>query len=81
MSAARLPIPCATCVHFTNEYAPGPPGVKDGGTFKCDAFPDGIPCPIQEGEFDHTKPFAGDHGITYDSHPAAPGECAEPANA
>ena len=38
----------------------------DAGELKCDAFPDGIPWPIQLGEFDHTKPYPGDHGLRYE---------------
>jgi hypothetical protein len=64
--AAQLPEQCATCRYFHNEYAPAPPGAPcDSGELRCDAFPDGIPWPIQEGEFDHTMPHIGDHGIQY----------------
>lgn len=33
----------------------------------CDAFPDGIPKPIWNGENDHTKPYPGDHGIQFEA--------------
>jgi len=32
----------------------------------CDAFPEGIPRKIWWGEFDHTLPFPGDHGIQFE---------------
>lgn len=32
----------------------------------CEAFPDKIPHAIFSGQFVHTKPYPGDHGITYD---------------
>ena len=32
---------------------------------ECDAFPNGIPKDIFTGKIDHTKPYAGDHGIQY----------------
>lgn len=32
----------------------------------CDAFPEGIPAEIKSNEFDHTKPYEGDHGIQFE---------------
>ena len=32
----------------------------------CRAFPDGVPEDILTGEHDHTKPYKGDNGITFD---------------
>lgn len=74
MSAAQIPQQCGTCSHFQGEYAPPPPPgtppeMTDVGELKCDAFPDGIPWPIQEGEFDHSKPHPGDHGLQYVARP------------
>ena len=37
---------------------------------KCDAFPDGIPLAVWDGDHDHTRPYPGDHGITF--QPLAP---------
>lgn len=31
----------------------------------CDAYPDGIPLEIFRNEVDHTKPYKGDHGLTF----------------
>ena len=45
---------CVTCSHY-----------KLLGV--CDAFPeDGIPIDIFNGNFDHTNPYPGDHGIQFE---------------
>jgi len=44
---------------------PTPPETTDADHLKCDAFGDGIPWPIQEGEFDHSQPHPGDHGLQH----------------
>jgi len=31
----------------------------------CAAFPNGIPEEILDGEFDHTQPHEGDHGLRF----------------
>ena len=52
---------CHRCKHFW-------------GIDKCDAFPDGIPRRVVEGEHDHRKPYKGDRGIRFepvDPPPAA----------
>jgi len=36
------------------------------GKRACKAFPDGIPDAIYVGEFDHHKPYPGDHGIQFE---------------
>lgn len=43
---------CLFCVHYL-------------GDWKCEAFEDGIPIQIIEGEHDHSQPFEGDNGIQY----------------
>jgi len=57
------------------EYVDPPnkdPLLCDAGVPVCDAFPvwPGIPIEIttdeDEGWFDHTQPFPGDHGIRYE---------------
>ncbi len=44
---------CIDCKHYT-------------GQLQCDAFPDSIPKAILTGEHDHTKPYPGDNGITFE---------------
>ena len=50
-----LPVACWTCRHY-----------DERARVRCAAFPDGIPLPIQWGEFDHRQPFPGDNGIRYE---------------
>jgi len=46
---------CIKCKHINDE------------TYQiCKAFPDGIPEEILAGEVDHTNPYPGDHGITFE---------------
>jgi hypothetical protein len=44
---------CIKCIHYT-------------GSMQCDAFPKEIPDPIWTGEYDHTEPYPGDHGIQFE---------------
>jgi hypothetical protein len=47
--------PCVNCAR-KNRFGGWPP--------TCAAFPEGIPEPILLGLYDHTKPYAGDGGLT-----------------
>lgn len=46
---------CLNCKHF----------ISIKGAI-CKAFPEGIPDAIYVGGYDHTKPFFGDQGITFE---------------
>lgn len=50
---ARAPL-CVGCTHL-----------RQGDTFSCDAFPDGIPEDITFSRTDHRQPVKGDHGIQF----------------
>lgn len=45
---------CSSCRHFGSDYQ------------GCDAFPNGIPTPILNGENDHQNPFLGDNDIQFE---------------
>lgn len=45
---------CLDCLHF------------NPATFTCKAFPNGIPDEIYTNRHNHSKPYPGDHGITYE---------------
>ena len=47
---------CLNCKHFYQNTQSG-----------CAAYPNGIPLPINSGQFDHSNPFAGDNGIRYEA--------------
>ncbi len=47
---------CVDCSHFLDLIEKP----------KCEAYPDGIPDEIWDGDFDHRKPFAGDDGIMFE---------------
>jgi hypothetical protein len=56
---AVLPIggfPCLYCTHLISDKE-----------HRCQAFLEGIPIEIWNGENDHSKPFPGDNGITFKS--------------
>lgn len=44
---------CSTCKHWR-------------GGVVCDAFPNGIPWPIQSGDMAHDKPLPEDNGIQWE---------------
>lgn len=65
------PEQCAGCANLDAsldpvEAADKPGALSDWYTFRCLAFPDGIPDDILDGEFDHTDPHEGDGGIMYE---------------
>lgn len=45
--------PCDDCRHYT-------------GSYKCAAFPAGIPEEILQGDNDHRNVYPGDNGITWE---------------
>lgn len=47
---------CVECKHLHTKF----------GRMACDAYPDGIPDAILEGEVDHHKPYEGDHGVQFE---------------
>ena len=52
------PTICLYCGHFN--------GFSDDGTPVCKAFPDGIPSRFWDAKADHTTPYTGDNGITFE---------------
>lgn len=50
---------CLSCAHLDAETA------EEADHLRCDAFPEEIPAPIQRGEADHRKPYAGDGGVRF----------------
>jgi len=51
-----LKTPCIYCKHLNPETL----------DWHCEAFPDGIPEDIINGDFNHTIPHEGDHGIQFE---------------
>jgi len=44
---------CPLCAHYV-------------GDLSCEAFPDGIPVAILQGDYDHSDPYPGDNGIQFE---------------
>lgn len=44
----------------------------DATRITCDAFPDGIPAPLIDGDRLHRKPYPGDRGLRFAPRPADP---------
>lgn len=50
---------CARCVHFDRAS-------QSVGTYRCEAFPRGIPTKILVADHDHREPYPGDRGIRFE---------------
>ena len=61
MTTYALSPQCARCLNLRNG-----PGIVNK-RWACVAFPDGIPKKILTGDFDHTEPYHGDHGVQFES--------------
>jgi len=48
-----ISLQCISCKHYW-------------GVGKCSAFEEQIPDEILRGDFNHTKPYEGDHGIQFE---------------
>ena len=60
----QLVTQCSACRHFHRE---------DRAHETCAAFPEGIPADILANRLDHRRPIDGDHGVTWQRAPDAPG--------
>lgn len=61
MTSRVAPPQCASCQHWRSPL--------DSGLVEqtCTAFPGDIPDEIWWNQFDHRKPYEGDHGIRWES--------------
>ncbi len=55
---------CSLCAH--KRPKPNREFSRDAPTGECDAFPDGIPVVIWNGENNHRMPFPGDGGMQFE---------------
>lgn len=54
---------CFSCARLISD--------TEGTPATCTAFPQGVPEPIVAGEFDHRRPYPGDHGLGWVQKPGA----------
>lgn len=63
MTTYPAPI-CFSCKHFREPSEQEEEGTE-GITYRCSAYPEGIPAEIILSTVDHTQPYKGDNGIRF----------------